>query len=407
MIKKIYTTSLKPGMFVVETGLSKSENPHIYSEEGEIVNTDQIQQIISEGFLEVFVDANKGGYFKINPDEKSEIVKEYEKLSDKEDKSQPDKRSLSLMRLRIEEAEYIYNNSLDYVKNVVDSLKNKRKIDFEKSEEYIGHVFSHISNNVDSLLFVSKLKQHDKYTYTHNLNVSIFSLAFASTLGLGTENIKILGLSGLFHDIGKVMIDQDILNKPGKLNSQEFEEIKKHPTHGYNILQNDKKSLATVCRAAYEHHEKYSGGGYPQNLNSSQICIQASLISVIDIFDALTSDRVYKKRIDLHKALGIVFNLKGSSLNPALVDKFIKFLGIYPVGSIVSLNNGKKAIVIEQNNSNLLSPKVRIVMDENNHYCNVVDFDLLNQNIDDTEKLEIVESLSPEKCRINISNFLF
>jgi len=133
MIKKLYTTSLKPGMFVVETGLSKSENPHIYFEEGEIENIDQIQQIISEGFLEVFVDANKGSYFKTNPCEKTEIVKEYEKLSDKKYKAQPDKRSLGLMRLHIEEAEYIYNNSLDYVKNVVDSLKNKRKIDFKVS----------------------------------------------------------------------------------------------------------------------------------------------------------------------------------------------------------------------------------------------------------------------------------
>ncbi|MHC1711183.1 MAG: HD-GYP domain-containing protein [Solidesulfovibrio sp.] len=406
MIKKIYTTSLKPGMYVEETGLSKSDNPHVYSVEGEIENIDQIQEIISDGFLEVFVNANKGTYFTNNPHEKHEILKEYEKLSDTNAK-QPPPKEFGLRRIHLEEAEYIYNNSLDYVKDVIDTLKNKRKIDFAKSEEYVDHIFSHIKNDVDSLLFVSKLKQHDQYTYTHNLNVSIFALAFASELGLGPENIKILGLAGLFHDIGKVLIDQDILNKPGKLNTKEFEEIKKHPTIGYNILQNDKNNTEEVCRATYEHHEKYSGGGYPQNLSASKISMHASLLSIIDVFDALTSDRSYKKRIDLHKALGIIFNLKGSSFYPGLVDKYIKFLGIYPVGSVVLLSNGKKAIVTEQNNTNLLLPKVRIILDENNHYSKESDIDLLAQNNENEEKLEIIESLTTEKCRINISNFVY
>lgn len=406
MIKKIYTTSLKPGMYVEETGLSKSDNPHVYSVEGEIENIDQIQEIISNGFLEVFVNANKGTYFTNNPHEKHEILKEYENLSDTHAK-QPPPKEFGLRRIHLEEAEYIYNNSLDYVKDVIDTLKNKRKIDFAKSEEYVDHIFSHIKNDVDSLLFVSKLKQHDQYTYTHNLNVSIFALAFASELGLGPENIKILGLAGLFHDIGKVLIDQDILNKPGKLNTKEFEEIKKHPTIGYNILQSDKNNTEEVCRATYEHHEKYSGGGYPQNLSASKISMHASLLSIIDVFDALTSDRSYKKRIDLHKALGIIFNLKGSSFYPGLVDKYIKFLGIYPVGSVVLLSNGKKAIVTEQNNTNLLLPKVRIILDENNHYSKESDIDLLAQNNENEEKLEIIESLTTEKCRINISNFVY
>jgi putative nucleotidyltransferase with HDIG domain len=407
MIKKIFTTSLKPGMYVEETGLSKADNPHIYSMEGEIESLDQIQDIISEGFLEVFINANKGTYFTNNPKEKTEIIKEYENLSDTQGAKQATPKAFGLHRIHLEEAEYIYNNSLEYVKNVIDTLKNKRKIDFTKSEEYVDHIFSHIKNDVDSLLFVSKLKQHDQYTYTHNLNVSIFALAFASELGLGPENIKILGLAGLFHDIGKVLIDQDILNKPGKLNTKEFEEIKKHPLLGYNILQNDKSITEEVCKATYEHHEKYSGGGYPQNLSASKICMHALLISIIDVFDALTSDRSYKKRVDLHKALGIIFNLKGSSFYPGLVDKYIKFLGIYPVGSVVLLSNGKKAIVTGQNNTNLLRPKVRIILDENNHYSTESDIDLLAQNPEDEEKLEIVESLGTEKCRINISNFVY
>ena len=104
----------------------------------------------------------------------------------------------------------------------------------------MNQIFAHINNNIDSLLFISKLKQHDKYTYTHNLNVSIFSIAFSTSIGLSDNNVKVIGLSGLFHDVGKLYINEDILNKPGKLTTKEFEEIKKHPTLGYNILQADK-----------------------------------------------------------------------------------------------------------------------------------------------------------------------
>ncbi|BAH76678.1 HD-GYP domain-containing protein [Solidesulfovibrio magneticus] len=406
MIKKIYTTNLKPGMYVIESGLSKNDNPHIYSKEGEIENTSQIQDIISAGYLDVFIDSNKGSYFKSNPSEKVPIIEEYETLSVSKHKIESGGRSFDSMGAHIEEAELVYKNSLDYVKDLVDSLKFKKKIDFSKSEECINDIFSHINNNIDSLLFISKLKKHDTYTYTHNLNVSIFSIAFASAIGLGEDNIKIIGLSGLFHDIGKLYINEDILNKPDKLTAKEFEEIKKHPTLGFNILQKDKNAATEVCKAAHEHHEKHSGGGYPQSISYKKISTYASLISIIDVFDALTSNRSYKRKIDLHKALGIIFNLKGTSFYPALVDKFIKFLGIYPVGSIVLLSSGEKAIVTEQNSANLLRPKIRIVMDKNNHYQKVIDLDLVNERTEGADKLDISECLSPENCRINISDFL-
>lgn len=406
MIKKIYTTHLKPGMYVLDTGLSKNDNPHIYSQEGEVENLEQVQGIVAEGFLDVFIDSNKGSYFKNNPEKRVPIIEEYETLSASKHRIVLNNRTFDSMGRHLNEAEFIYKQSLDYVKNFVDSLRYKKKIDFNKSEKCIEQIFTHVNNNIDSILFISKLRQHDRYTYTHNLNVSIFSIAFASGIGLGEDNIKILGLSGLFHDIGKLYINEEILNKPGKLTEKEFKEIKKHPSLGYDVLQKDKKSNIEVCRAAHEHHEKYSGGGYPQNISYKKICTYASLISIIDVFDALTSDRSYKNKIDVHKALGIIFNLKGTSFYPVLVDKFIKFLGIYPVGSIVLLNSGEKAIVTEQNTSNLLRPKVRIVMDRDNHYQKIIDVDLDNERNKGGEKLEISECLSQEQCRICVSDFL-
>ena len=391
----------------MSTGLSRSEHPHVYSEEGEIVDTDQISRIVSEGFLDVFIDSNKGRYFVEFPEKKKLVEKTYDGVAAKEECPIHGVRNLKSIKRDIEEAKVVYPNSIIYVKSFLDDLREKRKIDIERSEAYINEVFGAICNNIDSLTFISKLKNHDKYTYTHNLNVSIFSIAFASCLGLGAENIKIIGLSGLFHDIGKMLIDQDILNKPGKLTVSEFEEIKKHPVIGYGLLQADHRHQTDVCKATLQHHEKFSGGGYPDDLKFSEISNHAMLISIIDVFDALTSDRIYKPRIDLHRALGILFNLKGTALNPVLVDKFIKFLGVYPVGSIVELANGKRAIVFEQNNSNLLRPKVRVVMDKNNNYCSAEDVDLLDHNYVDDKSFEIVETIRVEDCRINVMSYLY
>ena len=394
-------------MYVVSTGLSRSEHPHVFSEEGEVVDAAQVDRIVSEGYLDVFIDSNKGQYFVEFPEKKKLIERSYDIVSAKEECPIHGVRSLKTIKKDIEEAKVVYGNSMVYVKSFLDDLRERRKINLERSEECINEVFGNICNNIDSLTFISKLKTHDKYTYTHNLNVSIFSIAFATCLGLGAENIKIIGLSGLFHDIGKMLIDQDILNKPGKLTLPEFEEMKKHPVIGYSLLKADHRHQADVCKATLQHHEKFSGGGYPDDLKFSEISNQAMLISIVDVFDALTSDRIYKPRIDLHRALGILFNLKGTALNPVLVDKFIKFLGVYPVGSIVELANGKRAIVVEQNNLNLLRPKIRIIMDKNNKYCSAEDVDLLDEDHIDDKDFEIIETIRAEDCRVNVMSYLY
>lgn len=394
-------------MYVISTGLSQSEHPHVFSEEGEVVDAAQIDRILSDGYLDVFIDSNKGKYFVEFPEKKRLIERTYDIVSAKEECRIHGVRSLKAIKKDIDEAKIVYSNSIVYVRSFLDDLKERQKINIERSEACINEVFGNICNNIDSLTFISKLKTHDAYTYTHNLNVSIFSIAFATCLGLGAENIKIIGLAGLFHDIGKMMIDQDILNKPGKLTVSEFEEMKKHPAIGYSLLQADHRHQTDVCKATLQHHEKYSGGGYPDDLKFSEISNQAMLISIVDVFDALTSDRIYKPRIDLHRALGILFNLKKTSLNPVLVDKFIKFLGVYPVGSIVELANGKRAIVFEQNNLNLLRPKVRIVMDKNNKYCSAEDVDLLDKDHIDDKNFEIVETIRVEDCRINVMSYLY
>jgi HD-GYP domain-containing protein (c-di-GMP phosphodiesterase class II) len=294
---------------------------------------------------------------------------------------------------------------VQYVRTFTQRLSETRRINLDDCQDFTGSMIQKAGRLGNAVLFLSKLQTYDEYSYTHNLNVAMFSILFGQFIGLGQDNLMILGLSGLFHDIGKVLIPARILKKPHKLTAAEFAEVKKHPTHSRDMLLKQGAVPEDVIRAAYEHHEHFAGGGYPQGLKFNQIGRASALISIVDTFDALTTDRCYSKAMNAHKALSVVFNLRGSAFSPALVDRFVKFIGVYPVGSIVELSNGKKAVVLAQNPDNLLLPKVRVVLDGENRYCKQADIDLLQQTKTRCP-LTVVGCLNFQECRIDVAQFI-
>ncbi|MHC1790235.1 HD-GYP domain-containing protein [Solidesulfovibrio sp.] len=249
-------------------------------------------------------------------------------------------------------------------------------VPIDEAKGLVEEIVKNVSSDFDSLLLVSKIKQYDSYTYTHGLNVSIFCVAFGIYLGLSKTTISGLALSGLLHDVGKSFIPLEILNKPGKLTVPEFEIMKLHPIYGAQIVSKSKDLLPEVINVCLEHHEKISGEGYPNRYANERITKPASLVSILDVFDALTSVRSYKNAMPKHKAVSIISSLKGVDFLPSLVDKFLKFIGVYPVGSLVSLRSGSCAIVVRQNRSDSLLPIVKIFRDCSDSILNARDVDL-------------------------------
>lgn len=261
------------------------------------------------------------------------------------------------------QAKEIHLKSREMIRDVVEGLRRDRPIDIGKVNEVIDEMVASVGNNPDALLWLTKLKSRDSYAYDHGIDVAVYMLAFGRHLAYPREKMRILGVSGLMQDIGKLRIRQDILAKSGKLSVDEFEEVKFHVKHSVDILRQITDIPKEVLVVVAQHHERLDGSGYPLRLKGDQIDSFASMAGIVDSFEALVSHRPYAEAISTHQALQRLNRWKGSSFHEALTEQFIQCIGIFPVGSLVELNTGDVAVVIGQNKVRRLKPKVMLLLD--------------------------------------------
>jgi len=208
------------------------------------------------------------------------------------------------------------------------------------------------------------LKVFDDYTFYHSLNVAVLSLVLGVALKYNKEELYKLGLAALLHDIGKVFIPKDILNKKGKLTDEEFEIIKTHSDKGFEYLKNTYNVPITTYMGVRLHHEKYNGGGYPLGKKGEEIYVYARIIAIADVYDALTSDRVYRKAMTPSEAMEYIMGNSGIMFDPNLVELFIRKVAPYPVGTSVQLSDGRVGIVVENYENFCLRPKIKIIKEK-------------------------------------------
>lgn len=224
-----------------------------------------------------------------------------------------------------------------------------------------------IVTNPNALMWLGRLRSKDNYIAEHCLNVGILAIAFGRHLDMSLDELEILGLCGMLHDVGKLKVDQKILDKPGSLSEEEFEVIKDHCRIGKEILAQDESVPPAVVEAAYGHHERMDGSGYPRSVRANSLNLYTRMISIVDTYDAITTNRCYDKSRPATEAIKILFSCRNTQFEPVLVEKFIECLGIYPTGSLVELKTGEGAVVIDSNKNSRLNPKVSIVLDEEKH----------------------------------------
>jgi putative nucleotidyltransferase with HDIG domain len=210
------------------------------------------------------------------------------------------------------------------------------------------------------VLCLNKVRSIDEYTYAHSLNVALLCSLLGSWLNLDESNIKRLTSCGLLHDIGKSKIPREILNKPEALTPAEFEEIKKHPTLGYKILEKNIAISKDVALGVLMHHEREDGSGYPLGLESSQISYYAKILAVVDVYDAMTSNRVYKKRQPPFDVLELYESEYLTKCDTGIMLTFLKHISSYYVGNIVKLNDGTEGEIIYINQNRISKPLVRL-----------------------------------------------
>jgi len=262
-----------------------------------------------------------------------------------------------------------------------------------------------VFRNETAAVTLFKLRGFDEYTYTHSINVSILSVLLGKHQGLDKTTLLNLGLAGLLHDVGKAKIDGDILNKPGKLTESEFQAMKAHPLEGFNILKDQVGLDPEILRAVVEHHERYDGSGYPQGLKWTAIDRFSRIVSVVDVYDALTSRRVYKNAMAPAKALSLMFQMRSLQFPADDIDNFIRCIGVFPVGSFVRLSGGEYGIVASANPVRPTKPEVKVIMDSS--MCPRRPCILNLAALEGTpEAQDIAEALSPVEHRLNLERYL-
>ncbi len=250
-------------------------------------------------------------------------------------------------------------------RSFMDDVRLGNSINITEVKKTVSECVSSILRNPDAMMWIAKIRKKDDYTAEHSLNVGLLAITFGRHLGASEEELNKLGLAGMLHDVGKMRIPDAVLNKEGKLTPEEFNIMKQHARYGRDVLMADKNLDHFVVDVAYAHHEALDGSGYPRNIKASGISDFTRMITICDVYDAITSYRVYKDGQSSLVALKILYQNKGTKFDDRLVTEFISCIGLYPPGSVVELNSGQVGIVISTNYRNRHLPKILVVRDEN------------------------------------------
>ena len=302
----------------------------------------------------------------------------------------------------LKEAHAIFNQSKSIQKKLFNDALSGSSLDLSPVVEVTNKSIDAIFNSPDSLACMLNIRDKDEYLLEHSVAVSVYIILFARYLSLDRDIIEHLSIGAFLHDIGKIKIPDEILNKPGKLTDDEFTIMKTHANHSIDIIKKTPGVSELSLEVAALHHEKINGSGYPFQISGDDISMYGRMIAICDIFDALTATRVYKKGFAHGKAFAILRELAvQEQLDTDLVDHFIKCVGVFPIGSLVQLESNKLALVKARNDNNPTKPQVQSFYSVKlKHFLNKQEIDL-SDNED-----SIVKGVRAEEFDLNMQQII-
>ncbi len=303
-----------------------------------------------------------------------------------------------------------YFNAVSFTKGVINKIKSGEKVNIKKAKRVVESMVDQILEQEQLLLGMTAIKDYDEYTYHHSVNVSILSIALGQRLGLNRKMLTDLGMVALFHDIGKMEIPSEVLNKETNFTDEEWKIIRKHPVWGVKALLKLKKLDAITIKSSivsFEHHMHYDLSGYPRIRKTIELDFSSRIVCLADQYDAMTSSRVYS-RIPMppDKALSIMMERSGSQLDPLLFKFFINMVGVFPIGTLVMLNTKELGLVYESNQLFVARPRVMIIVDNKGNRVKGSVVDLTEKNEQGGYIRAIVKTMDPNRYKINLAEYL-
>jgi HD-GYP domain-containing protein (c-di-GMP phosphodiesterase class II) len=339
--KSIPVDDLKFGMYVAELDRPWTDTPFIF--QGFVLQTEEELETLKKYCKSVTVDSERSQL----PGLPAPSTQRHATQVDVE--------------REVERAKAAYKEAQTTVREVITAVRANRMLDASSVEQAVRSMTDSVLRNPDALMLFSRLREKDDYTHSHALDVAVYMTSFGRFLQLPPDKITLLGYLGLMQDIGKLRVPDEILAKRDRLSPPELAEARKHVEHSVAILRETAGLPPELTALAALHHERPDGSGYPKGLKD--IGMLGAIAAIADTFDALTTRRPYAEAVSPSTALSMLYKWRGASFDAALVEQFIRCIGIFPLGSVVELNSGEVGIVIAQSTEKRLQPRVMVIRD--------------------------------------------
>lgn len=362
MIKKIPIAELRPGMYLHDAICGWRVEP-IFSFRFKVADAERVERLRELGVREVYIDTALGDDLPGAPTEEEvrraledELVNlaawgelpTHHRLAEKDE---------------IATALAIHNHASGLIRQLMTDIRLGRQVEFDAIGEALRSIADSVLDNFGTLIQLGQLKTADDYTFQHCVSVCALLTGFCRLLEFNRQTTYDVGIGALLHDVGKMRVPLEILNKPGRLSNEEFDAIKLHVAHGCDIVAGVPWVGATALNVISHHHERFDGTGYPAGLRGTEISYVGQMAAIVDVYDAITAERVYHRAMEPAEALRKLHEWSRFHFNEELVAHFIRSIGIYPVRTAVNLESGLIGIVLEQNPADLARPVLLAVFD--------------------------------------------
>lgn len=356
MLKKVRVDQLRPGMHLHELCGSWLNHP-FWKKRFVLRDEADVTALRDSAVRECWIDIALG----VDVDMPAAPSSPPRVVTEAPEAKTPGERPAVGLEEEMQRARALRERSRESVQTLFHDMRMGRALDAEACAPLVGDIVDSVTRNAGALTSLCRLKSHDDYTFMHSVAVCALMVSLGRKLGMDDADCREAGMAGLLHDIGKAAMPLDVLNKPGALTDSEFAVIRTHPERGRDMLLTSRGVGAIAVDVCAHHHERPDGQGYPDRLSGERLSRFARMGAICDVYDAITSNRAYKVGWDPAESVARMSEwTRNGQFDPQLFHAFVECMGIYPIGSLVRLQSGRLAVVVDQNPDDATAPTVRV-----------------------------------------------